>query len=78
MTFAHPQVGTLHLDREKLAISGTEGLMLVVYHAQHGTESAEKLNLLGSIALPASRPVHDEMRSRDSAWQEPTVAKGDG
>lgn len=52
VTFAHPQVGTLHLDREKLAISGTEGLMLVAYHAQPGTDSAEKLNLLGSLALP--------------------------
>ena len=52
VTFAHPQVGTIHLDREKLAVSGADGLMLVSYHAQQGTDSAEKLVLLGSIALP--------------------------
>lgn len=44
----HPTVGRLRLDREKLAVAGTDGIMLVVYHAQLGTESAERLALLGS------------------------------
>ena len=57
VTFAHPQVGELHLDREKLAISGADGLMLVVYHAEPGSESAERLRLLGSIALPMANVV---------------------
>ena len=56
VTFAHPQVGTIHLDREKLAISGSDGLMLVAYHAQTGSESAEKLRILGSMALPTTQP----------------------
>jgi hypothetical protein len=39
--------------------------MLVAYHAQPGTESAEELRILGSIALPAIQPVHEEAQSRD-------------
>jgi transcriptional regulator with XRE-family HTH domain len=49
----HPQVGELTLSREKLVISGTAGQLLVIYHAQPGTGSAEKLVLLGSLASPA-------------------------
>jgi len=46
----HPQVGDLTLSREKLAIGGTEGQLLAVYHAQPGTSSAEKLARLASLA----------------------------
>ena len=49
---SHPQVGELTLNREKLAIGGTEGQMLVIYHAAPGTSSAEKLSLLASLAAP--------------------------
>ena len=56
--FDHPQVGELHLNREKLLITGTEGMMLVVYHADTGTGDAEKLALLASAALaPADAPA---------------------
>jgi transcriptional regulator with XRE-family HTH domain len=48
VTLDHPQVGTLTLNREKLAISGSGGQMLVVYHADRGSENAEKLGLLAS------------------------------
>ena len=65
VTFAHPQVGTIHLDREKLAISGSDGLMLVAYHAQPGTESAEKLRILGSISLPTTQPSHRSTQNRE-------------
>ena len=50
MRFAHPQVGELVLNREKLEIGGTEGIMLIIYHPDAGTDSAEKLALLGSAA----------------------------
>jgi len=50
----HPQVGELRLGREKLAITGTEGQLLVIYHAQPGTSSAEKLALLASLAKTAA------------------------
>jgi transcriptional regulator with XRE-family HTH domain len=46
----HPEVGELSLHREKLAVTGAEGQLLVVYHAVPGTGSAEKLALLGSLA----------------------------
>lgn len=46
----HPQLGELTLDLAKLAVEGAEGQILVVYHAEPGTESAEKLALLGSLA----------------------------
>jgi hypothetical protein len=36
--------------REKLEISGSGGLLLVVYHAEPGSESARSLGLLGSLA----------------------------
>jgi len=48
----HPQVGDLTVSREKLAIGGAEGQLLVIYHAQPGTSSAEKLGLLASLASP--------------------------
>ena len=46
----HPEVGELTLHREKLAVTGADGQLLVVYHAVPGTGSAEKLALLGSLA----------------------------
>ncbi|WP_030454115.1 helix-turn-helix domain-containing protein [Herbidospora cretacea] len=55
LTFNHPQVGELRLDREKLAISGTDGQMLVVFHPEPGTEAAEKLALLASAAVTPVR-----------------------
>ena len=50
MRFVHPQVGELVLNREKLEIGGTDGIMLIIYHPDAGTDSAEKLALLGSTA----------------------------
>lgn len=49
MSLLHPQVGELHVDREKLAISGTDGMVLVVYHVAPGTADAEKLAVLASM-----------------------------
>ena len=56
VTVHHPQVGEITLYREKLAITGTDGQLLVVYHPQPGTGDADKLALLASYALP----VHDD------------------
>ncbi|NTW41671.1 MAG: helix-turn-helix transcriptional regulator [Cellulomonadaceae bacterium] len=53
-TIDHPLVGELTLNREKLVIGDTaHSLVLAVYHATPGTESAEKLALLGSSSVPA-------------------------
>jgi transcriptional regulator with XRE-family HTH domain len=51
----HPQVGELYLRREKLDIAATDGQQLVIYHAAPGTDSAQALALLGSIAATARR-----------------------
>lgn len=52
VAFHHPQVGELRLNREKLLVSGTEGIMLVLYHPDSGSVDADKLALLGSAMLP--------------------------
>ncbi|HEY3557925.1 MAG TPA: helix-turn-helix transcriptional regulator [Kribbella sp.] len=57
LTLDHPQVGPLQLDREKLAVSGTDGAMLVIYHAQPGTDSADRLALLASAAFTDSDAI---------------------
>ncbi|HEY4269249.1 MAG TPA: helix-turn-helix transcriptional regulator [Galbitalea sp.] len=54
MRLDHPQVGELLLNREKLEVSGADGLMLVIYHADAGTATAEKLALLGSAAVTST------------------------
>ncbi len=55
----HPQVGDLTLSREKLAIGGAEGQILVVYHAQLGTSSAAKLAFLASLTSPTATVARD-------------------
>ncbi|GAA2856247.1 helix-turn-helix transcriptional regulator [Streptosporangium fragile] len=45
----HPQVGELDLHSDKLTINGTDGLILVVFHAEPGTRNAELLAILGSL-----------------------------
>ncbi|MEU8357139.1 helix-turn-helix transcriptional regulator [Nonomuraea sp. NPDC048882] len=49
----HPQAGDLELYRDKLAIAGADGQLLVVYHAEPGTESARRLAGLGH-AVPSA------------------------
>ncbi|MFI5843181.1 helix-turn-helix domain-containing protein [Catenuloplanes sp. NPDC051500] len=50
MSFVHPQVGEITLNREKLHVSGTDGIMLVVYHPDAGSADEEKLAMLGTLA----------------------------
>lgn len=49
-TVNHPVAGRLHLHREKLPV---DGVVLVMYYADAGSESAEKLRML--TALQATR-----------------------
>lgn len=48
-TVNHPVVGELRLHRDKLPV---DGLLLVLYYATAGSDSAEKLSLLASIVEP--------------------------
>lgn len=50
----HPQVGELDLQSNKLSVDGTDGLTLVVFHAEPGSRSAELLDILGSLSAPPS------------------------
>ena len=56
----HPVVGELHLHRDKLPV---DDLLLVLYYADQGSESDEKLRLLASLTQTApkkdSPPVTD-------------------
>ncbi|MEU1405412.1 helix-turn-helix transcriptional regulator [Streptomyces sp. NPDC005728] len=58
----HPQVGDLDLQSNKLSVDGTDGLTLVVFHAEPGSRNAELLDILGSLAAPrpGSRPERVE------------------
>ncbi len=51
--FVHPVVGELTLAYEELAITAEPGLVLLVYTAEPGSPSAERLRLLASWAAPA-------------------------
>ncbi len=51
VTFLHPLVGELHLDREKMHLSQTDGMMLVIFHPVADTADADKLALLSSAAM---------------------------
>jgi transcriptional regulator with XRE-family HTH domain len=48
--FRHPDVGSLVLAYEELALTAEPGLAMIVYTAELGSPSAEKLRLLGSLA----------------------------
>lgn len=48
--FHHPDVGELILAYEELAITAEPGLVLLVYTAEPGSPSAERLRLLASLA----------------------------
>ena len=56
--FHHPVVGELTLVYEELAITAEPGLVLLVYTAEPGSPSAERLRLLASWAAPADTPLN--------------------
>lgn len=59
----HPQVGEMALHRERLGISGTDGMTLVMYHAEPGSADAEKLALLASSVLEPADGIGPDRRS---------------
>lgn len=67
VTLDHPQVGELTLNREKLAIGGSAGQLLVVYHADRGTANADKLSLLASYQAGLRTPESPASANRATA-----------
>ncbi|MFC5261942.1 helix-turn-helix transcriptional regulator [Kribbella qitaiheensis] len=59
----HPQVGELDLHYEKLALPGAPGQMLITYHAEVGSPSHEKLELLSHLAIPRSDRARPEIEA---------------
>jgi transcriptional regulator with XRE-family HTH domain len=55
--FDHPVVGELTLAYEELAITAEPGLVLLVYTAEPGSPSAERLRLLASWAAAEHSPT---------------------
>jgi transcriptional regulator with XRE-family HTH domain len=53
-TVNHPVVGELRLHRDKLPV---DNVLLVLYYADQGSESDEKLRLLASMAQTAPAPA---------------------
>jgi hypothetical protein len=65
----HPQVGELTVRREKLAVGGAADQILVIYHAEPGTSSGDKLALLASLSI-ASEQRADRPEAMPSAGQQ--------
>jgi transcriptional regulator with XRE-family HTH domain len=61
-TVHHPVVGDLRLHRDKLPV---DNLLLVLYYADQGSESDEKLRLLASMAQPAQPAQVTEITAFD-------------
>ncbi|GGM86291.1 transcriptional regulator [Terrabacter tumescens] len=55
--FNHPVVGELTLAYEELAITAEPGLVLMVYTAEPGSPSAERLQMLASWAADTPSPT---------------------
>ena len=67
----HPEVGDLELHREKLIVAGTEGQLLVIFHADPDTASAEALTLLGTITASSGVPPADVPAKPHTPHQRP-------
>jgi len=52
----HPQVGDLELTYEKLAVQGTSGQLLIIYHAEPDTVTEQRLRLLETLAIAPRHP----------------------
>ncbi|WP_039940939.1 helix-turn-helix transcriptional regulator [Streptomyces himastatinicus] len=56
-TIMNPQVGALELRHEKLPLPDTDRQMLIIYHAEPGSPTAERLGLLASLAASPTAPA---------------------
>ncbi|WIX84103.1 hypothetical protein QRX50_33435 [Amycolatopsis carbonis] len=54
----HPRVGELELQYDKFAVTGAEDQLMVIYHAEPGTRSAEGLRKLAEdLSGPGGTPA---------------------
>jgi transcriptional regulator with XRE-family HTH domain len=59
--FNHPIVGELTLAYEELAITAEPGLVLLIYTAEPGSPSAERLQLLASWVAPTHATLDEDV-----------------
>jgi transcriptional regulator with XRE-family HTH domain len=52
----HPQVGELELTYDKLAVQGTSGQLLIIYHAEPDSVTEQRLQLLETLAVAPRHP----------------------
>ena len=74
VTMNHPEAGPLELWREKLPIGDSGGQLLVLYHAEPGSESARALDRLARAAVPVPvvpDPVVTAPAAADGASRRP-------
>jgi hypothetical protein len=57
--FRHPMVGELTLAYEQFTVNAEPGQMMIIYTAEPGSPSADRLALLGSWTAepPAAQPI---------------------
>lgn len=67
----HPIVGEIHLHYNKFAVSDADGQLLVVYHAQPGSPSADALALLRSLRDAPTPPPGPVDRTTATIDTEP-------
>ncbi|GAA2881769.1 helix-turn-helix transcriptional regulator [Streptosporangium fragile] len=73
--FRHPVVGDLHLTYESLDLSA-DGLVLVAYGTEPGSDSEDRLRLLASWATTLdTAPGHDDRRQPRHHEQPPTAPR---
>lgn len=61
--FRHPQVGEVSLAYEELVLTAEPGNVLMIYTAEPGSPSAERLALLGSLAAEPGRDALTALES---------------
>jgi hypothetical protein len=78
--FNHPVVGELTMAYEELAITAEPGLVLLVYTAEPGSPSAERLRLLASWAATADaeQSPHDSSAGPPRSSTRSTVHDTEG
>jgi hypothetical protein len=57
----HPQVGDLHLHRNRLVVPHSGGQHLLIYYAEPGSESAKALEVLRGLAVTVTAEVEEEL-----------------
>lgn len=76
--FHHPVVGELTLAYEELAVTADPGLTLLIYTAEPGSESAERLGLLASWGADVhGAALHTDLRGRGEASVAPRETRNE-